>query len=73
MSRLINENYAKHPDRPMIINIGGQGATLATAYGLDSTIADKCIVYYTDLRVYNGPLRVGLTHHSRELPCRKLG
>ena len=23
--KLINENYAKHPDRPMIINIGGQG------------------------------------------------
>ena len=38
----------------MIINIGGQGATLATAYGLDPTIADKCIVYYTDIRVYNG-------------------
>ena len=42
------------PDRPMIINIGGQGATLATAYGLDPSIADKCIVYYTDIRVYNG-------------------
>lgn len=52
--KLINENYAKHPDRPMIINIGGQGATLATAYGLDPSIADKCIVYYTDIRVYNG-------------------
>lgn len=52
--KLLNENYAKHPDRPMIINIGGQGTTLATAYGLDPSIADKCIVYYTDLRVYNG-------------------
>ena len=52
--KLINEHHAKHPDRPMIVNIGGQGATLASAFCLDPTIADKCIVYYTDLRVYNG-------------------
>lgn len=52
--RLINENYLKHPKRPLIINIGGQSATLASAYILDPTIAEKCIVYYTDIRVYNG-------------------
>ncbi len=52
--KLINEHHAKHPDRPMIVNIGGQGATLASAFCIDPSIADKCIVYYTDLRVYNG-------------------
>ena len=52
--RLINENYRKHPDRPLIVNIGGQSATLASAYCLDPSIAEKCIVYYTDVRVYNG-------------------
>ncbi|MCX8157306.1 MAG: DUF5060 domain-containing protein [Verrucomicrobiae bacterium] len=52
--RLINEHFARDPQRPVIVNIGGQGATLASAYGLDPSIAHKCIVYYTDLRVYNG-------------------
>lgn len=52
--RLINDQYTKDPSRPLIINIGGQAATLATAYGLDPSIAEKCIVYYTDAKVYNG-------------------
>lgn len=52
--RLINEQFERDPARPVIVNIGGQGATLATAYGLDPSIVHKCIVYYTDLRVYNG-------------------
>ncbi|MBR4995015.1 MAG: hypothetical protein IKY82_03015 [Alistipes sp.] len=55
--KLINEHYAKHPDLPVIINIGGQGATLASAFCIDPTIAEKCIVYYTDIRVYNGHYR----------------
>ncbi len=53
----INKQYEKDPTRPVIVNIGGQGATLASAYGLDPSIATKCIVYYTDLRVYNGHYR----------------
>lgn len=52
--KLINEQYKKHPDKPLIINIGGQGATLASAYCIDPSIAEKCIVYYTDIKVYNG-------------------
>ena len=52
--KIINEQYKKNPDRPVIINIGGQAATLASAYCIDPSIADKCIVYYTDVRVYNG-------------------
>lgn len=51
---LINKEHKKHPNLPVIINIGGQAATLASAYCIDPTIADKCIVYYTDLKVYNG-------------------
>ncbi|MBQ3153362.1 MAG: hypothetical protein IJB77_07900 [Bacteroidaceae bacterium] len=52
--KIINEQYKKNPGRPVIINIGGQAATLASAYCIDPSIADKCIVYYTDVRVYNG-------------------
>lgn len=52
--KIINEQYKKDPSRPVIINIGGQGATLASAYCIDPSIADKCIVYYTDIKVYNG-------------------
>lgn len=51
---IINKEYKKHPHLPVIINIGGQSATLASAYCLDPSIVDKCIVYYTDLPVYNG-------------------
>ena len=52
--KLINKHFNKDPKRPLIVNIGGQGATLASAYCIDPSIADKCIVYYTDIRVYNG-------------------
>lgn len=51
---LINKEYKKHPNLPVIINIGGQAASLASAYCIDPGIADKCIVYYTDLPIYNG-------------------
>jgi hypothetical protein len=37
-----------------LVGIGGQGATLASAFCIDPSIADKCMVYYTDVRVYNG-------------------
>ncbi len=52
--KIINEQYKKNPDCPVIINIGGQAATLASAFCIDPSIAEKCIVYYTDVRVYNG-------------------
>lgn len=52
--KIINEHYHKNPNLPIIINIGGQGATLASAYCIDPSIAEKCIVYYTDIKVYNG-------------------
>ncbi len=55
--RLINEQFERDPGRPLIVNIGGQGATLASAYTIDPGIAEKCVVYYTDLKVYNGHYR----------------
>lgn len=51
---LINKEYKKNPELPVIVNIGGQAASLASAWCIDPSIADKCIVYYTDLKVYNG-------------------
>lgn len=52
--KIINEQYRKNPKRPVIVNIGGQSATLASAFCIDPSIAEKCIVYYTDVKVYNG-------------------
>lgn len=52
--KIINEQYKRNPKLPVIVNIGGQGATLASAYCIDPSIAEKCVVYYTDIRVYNG-------------------
>ena len=52
--KLINHYYKKNPDLPVIINMGGQCATLASAWCIDNSIAKKCIVYYTDLGGYNG-------------------
>jgi hypothetical protein len=52
--RLIHEQFARDPHWPLLVNIGGQSATLASAYTLDPSIAEQCLVYYTDLRVYNG-------------------
>ena len=52
--KIINEQYKRNPKLPVIVNIGGQGATLASAYCIDPSIAEKCVVHYTDIRVYNG-------------------
>jgi hypothetical protein len=52
--KLINEQYERDPARPTLVNIGGQSATLASAFTLDPSIAARCVVYYTDIKVYNG-------------------
>ncbi len=52
--KIINEQYAKDPNKPVIVNIGGQAATLASAWIRDTSISEKCIVYYTDISAYNG-------------------
>ena len=54
---LINKYYRKNPKLPVLINVGGQAATLASAYCIDPSIAEKCIVYYTDMGDYNGDYR----------------
>lgn len=51
---LINQQYNDDPTKPLIVNIGGQGATLASAWCIDNSIGGKCVVYYTDLTGYNG-------------------
>lgn len=55
--KIISEQFARDPLRPVLVNVGGQSATLASAYCLDPSIAEKCLVYYTDLKVYNGHYR----------------
>ncbi len=42
------------PEKPMVVNIGGQASTLAKAYYLDNSIAEKIVVYYTDIIAFNG-------------------
>jgi len=52
--KIINEQFKKDSAHPVIVNIGGQSATLASAFCIDPAIEDKCIVYYTDIKLYNG-------------------
>jgi len=52
--KVIHEHFEKDPSHPVLVSIGGQGATLASAFCMDPSIANECIVYYTDVRVYNG-------------------
>lgn len=52
--KVINEQYSKNPKKPVIVNIGGQAATLASAWIIDKSISEKCIVYYTAISGYNG-------------------
>jgi hypothetical protein len=48
--------HAKHPDRPLLVAMGGQSATLASAYQRNPAIADKVIVFYVSANAYNGQL-----------------
>ena len=50
----IEAAHNTEPGKPLIVNMGGQSATLASAFLLDSTIAEKIIVYYTAINNYNG-------------------
>lgn len=43
---LILSWHTKYPDKPLLIAMGGQSATLASAYQLNPAIADKVIVFY---------------------------
>jgi hypothetical protein len=64
---LILSWHGKHPDKPLLIALGGQGATLASAFQLDPSIADKVIVFYVSANAYNGQLS-----WASEIVCRNM-
>lgn len=64
---LILSWHKKHPDKPLLIAMGGQSATLASAYQLDPAIADKVIVFYVSANAYNGQLA-----WASEIVCRNM-
>jgi chitodextrinase len=64
---IILAQYAANPDKPVIIAMGGQSATLASAYQLNSSIADKVIVFYVSANAYNGQLS-----WASEIVCRNM-
>jgi hypothetical protein len=53
---LILSWHAVHPDTPLLIAMGGQSATLASALQRNPAIADKVIVFYVSANAYNGQL-----------------
>lgn len=59
--------YRDHPDKPVLVAMGGQSATLASAYRRDPAIADKVIVFYVSANAYNGHLA-----WASELVCRNM-
>ena len=42
------------PDKPLVVFVGGPLNTVANAYLMDPSIADRMVVFMTDLRGYNG-------------------
>jgi len=59
--------HAAHPDKPVLIAMGGQSATLASAYKRNPAIADKVIVFYVSANAYNGHLA-----WASELVCQNM-
>ncbi len=54
-SRLIVAEAKKAtPQKPLLVLVGGPLNTVANAYLMDPSIADRMIVFMTDLRGYNG-------------------
>ncbi|MBE0537688.1 MAG: hypothetical protein IH624_18645 [Phycisphaerae bacterium] len=53
---LIMSWHAARPDKPVLIAMGGQSATLASAWQRNPAIADKIIVFYVSANAYNGQL-----------------
>lgn len=63
----IRRQYEKHPGRPVIVAMGGQSLTLASAYLMDKSIADKVVVFYVAAYAYNGHDR-----WASEIVCRNM-
>jgi hypothetical protein len=59
--------HRAHPDKPVLIAMGGQSATLASAYKRNPAIAGKVIVFYVSANAYNGHL-----NWASELVCQNM-
>lgn len=51
---IVTEARKANPKKPLLIFVGGPLNTVANAYLTDPSIADRMIVFMTDLRGYNG-------------------
>lgn len=51
---IVAEARKATPDRPLVVFVGGPLNTVANAYLMDPSIADRMVVFMTDLRGYNG-------------------
>ena len=63
----ITRQHKEDPSRPVIVAMGGQSLTLASACLIDNTIADKVIVFYVGAYAYNGHDR-----WASEMVCRRM-
>ena len=51
---IVAEARKATPEKPLLVFVGGPLNTVANAYLMDPTIAERMIVFMTDLRGYNG-------------------
>jgi hypothetical protein len=50
---IVREAMKATPEKPLLLYIGGQSPTVATAYLKDNRIAERVMVFYTDGSAYN--------------------
>jgi len=51
---IVAEAKKASPREPLLVFVGGPLNTVANAYLMDSSIAERMVVFMTDLRGYNG-------------------
>ena len=51
---IVAEAKKASPEKPLLVFVGGPLNTVANAYLMDTSIAERMIVFMTDLRGYNG-------------------
>jgi len=51
---IVAEARKASPEKPLLVFVGGPLNTVANAYLMDNSIAERMIVFMTDLRGYNG-------------------
>lgn len=50
---IVREARKATPGRPLLLFVGGQSSTVASAYLQDNVVADRVVVFYTDGNGYN--------------------